>query len=377
MLTVDKIKQKFDVNILPKPFMVMDSSLIEKKFQDLKDLIPGVKIFYSVKTNPSIEILRLLQKNGSGFEVASLQEFKDIVSLGVPPEKIISGNTLKTPAFIKAAYEYGVNYFAFDCESELDKIADLAPGSNVSLRITVDNTGSDWPLSKKFGAPISKSLDLFKYAISKGLKAHGLTFHVGSQCLNPLGWSNALMTVAEVYFLAKRNGIKIDVINMGGGFPSKLNKDVPQIKAIKENINKTLTEIFANEEVKFYIEPGRGIVGEAALMVTSVIATAPRGSENWLIIDVGVYNGLLEAVAGIEYEMVSEKELNCLNHKDDFIPYNIGGPTCDSWDTIVKGYHLPKDLKLGDIVYILNTGAYTVSETTRFNGFDPPKVYFM
>lgn len=377
MLTVERIKQKFDVNQLPKPFMVMDSSLIEQKFNDLKDLIPGVKIFYSVKTNPNIEVLRLLQRNGSGFEVASLQEFRDVVNLGVPPEKIISGNTLKTPEFIKAAHEYGVSYFAFDCESELDKISELAPGSNVSLRITVDNTGSDWPLSKKFGAPISKSLELFKYAIEKGLNPHGLTFHVGSQCMNPLGWSNALMTLAEVYFLAKRNGIKIKIINMGGGFPSKLNKNVPHIASIKENINKTIQETFANEDVEFYIEPGRGVVGEAALMVARVIGIAPRGAENWLIIDVGVYNGLLEAVAGIEYEMISEKELSCLNHKEDLIPYNIGGPTCDSWDTIVKGYHLPKDLKIGDIIYILNTGAYTVCETTRFNGFDPPKVYFI
>lgn len=374
---IQKIHQKFDVDQLPKPAMIIDSSLIKEKFLGLKDLIDGVSIFYSVKTNPHVEILRLLNNLGSGFEIASSQELKDLINLGIPANKIISGNTLKTPEFIAEAHKYGVNYFAFDSEYEVDKLAELAPGAKVSLRVTVDNTGSEWPLSKKFGAPISRALELLKYAADKGLKPHGLTFHVGSQCLNPLAWSNALMNIAEVYFLAKRNGIQIEVINLGGGFPSKLTKDVPKIELIKNNINNIIRQTFSNENLKFYIEPGRSIVGEAAIIISKVIGRASRGSEEWLILDVGVYNGLLEAVAGIQYEFVSHHELNNVNHVDEMIAYNIGGPTCDSWDTITKNYYLPKDLKIGDIVYILNTGAYTICEATRFNGFDPPRVYFM
>jgi len=377
MLTVDKVKQKFNINELPKPSMVIDSSIIAGKYENLKNLIDGVQVFYSVKTNPHVEVIRLLDKLGAGFEISSLPELKDLISLGIPADKIISGNTLKVPQMIEEAHKYGVNYFAYDSETEVDKIAQYAPGANVSLRISVDNTGSDWPLSKKFGAPMSKALELFKYAQEKGLKPHGLTFHVGSQCLNPLGWSNALMTIAEVYYLAKRNGVKLEVINMGGGFHSKLNKKIPSMEIIRENINKTIKDTFANEGLKFYIEPGRGLVGESALMVASVIGKATRGAENWLILDVGVYNGLLEAVAGIEYEFVSDKEINGLTHVNDLIPYHIGGPTCDSWDTIIKNYNLPSDLKVGDIIYILNTGAYTISEATRFNGFDPPKTFFI
>jgi len=374
---INKIHQKFNIQDLPKPAMIIDSSLIKEKFLSLQNLIEGVNVFYSVKTNPHIEILRLLNSLGSGFEIASLQELKDLINLGIPANKIISGNTLKTPEFIEAAYKYGVNYFAFDSEHEIDKLAELAPGAKVSLRVTVDNTGSEWPLSKKFGAPISKALDLLKYALEKGLQPHGLTFHVGSQCMNPLAWSNALMNIAEVYFLAKRNNIKISIINLGGGFPSKLMKAIPEIELIKDNINSIIKQTFSQEDLKFYIEPGRGIVGEAAVIISKVIAKASRGAEEWLILDVGVYNGLLEAVAGIQYEIVSHHELNNVNHVDDMIAYNIGGPTCDSWDTIIRGYDLPKDLKIGDIVYILNTGAYTISETTRFNGFDPPRVYLM
>jgi len=377
MLTIDKVKQKFNISEMHKPAMIIDSSIIIDKYKSLKNLIDGVEIFYSVKTNPHVEIIRLLDKLGSNFEVSSLSELQDLIRLGIPADRIISGNTLKVPKMIEEAYKYGVNYFAYDSDFEVDKIAQLAPGARVALRISVDNTGSEWPLSKKFGAPMSKALELFKYAQEKGLKPHAITFHVGSQCMNHLGWSNALMTVAEVYYLAKRNGIQIEVINLGGGFPSKLTKEIPHIDLIRENINQTIKQTFANENLKFYIEPGRGIIGEAALMVSSVIGKASRGSENWLILDVGVYNGLLEAIAGIEYEFVSDKELNALTHRNDLIPYHIGGPTCDSWDTIIKNYHLPSDLNIGDIVYILNTGAYTISEATRFNGFDPPRVFII
>jgi len=388
MLTIKKVKENFDIKKIDTPVMVIDSSVIEDRYKNLKDLIDGVEIFYSVKTNSNIKILEQLRDLGSGFEVASLYELNLLKILNVPPEKIITGNTLKTPQFIREAHEYGVNYFAFDSMTELDKISKEAPDSSVSLRIAVDNTGSEWPLSKKFGASTSRALELFKYAKSKGLNPNALTFHVGSQCLNSNNWSNALITIGEIFNLARKNGFKIEIVNMGGGFPSKLDKDIPKIKTIKKNINNTIRDVFngaqAKEKIKFYIEPGRGMVGESSIFVSKVIAKANRGSEHWLSLDIGVYNGLLEAVAGIQYEIISDKEYkngtknkNIKKKKRGEKYYNIGGPTCDSWDTIVKNYPLPDDMEVGDIVYVLNVGAYTLSEVTNFNGFGPPEVHFI
>jgi len=375
MLTVDRIKEKIDMRSLPKPAMVIDSEIILDKYRQLSALIDGVELFYSVKTNPHGEILELLKKAGSGFEVASPQELKQVIDMGVPPEKIISGNTFKMPEMIAEAYSYGVNYFAFDSIMEIEKIARYAPGSDVCLRVVVPNDGSDWPLSSKFGVPVPEALELLIYAAEKGLNPNGLTFHVGSQCLNPFSWSNALVAISEVYYMAKSSNIKIDVINLGGGFPSRLTKDIPEIGQIRNYINKTIREKFSGEKLKYYIEPGRGLVGEAALFIASVIAATPRGSENWVVLDIGVYNGLLEAVADIEYHIVSDKQLNGFAGESDLIPYTVGGPTCDSWDTIVKGCKLPKKLSYGDIIYILNTGAYTNSEATCFNGFEAPAIH--
>ncbi len=377
MVTIKQIKNKLNLEDIEKPAMIVDTSVIKEKYENLKNLIPGVKVFYAVKTNPHKNILKQLYELGSGFEISSLQELKQMKDLGVPAEKIITGNTLKVPKFIKEAYDYGINYYAFDSKVEVDKIAKLAPKANVALRLAVDNTGSEWPLSKKFGAPTSRAIDLLAYAKEKGLNPSGLTFHVGSQCMNPVNWSNALMTLAEVYNLAKKNDFKITTINLGGGFPSRLTKDIPKIETIKKNINKTIEEVFNGNGLNFYIEPGRGIVGESAIFIATVIARANRGSENWLSLDIGVYNGLLDAVAGIKFEIISEKEINNIHDKDEMISYHVSGPTCDSWDTITDSYMLPKNLDIGDIIYILNTGAYTTSISTNFNGFGPPKIYFI
>jgi len=377
MLTIKKVKENFDIKKIDTPIMIIDSSVIENRYNNLKGLINDVEIFYSVKTNSNIKILEQLRDLGSGFEVASLYEFNLLKILNVPPEKIITGNPLKVPQFIEEAHEYGVDYFAFDSMTEIDKIAKDAPGASVSLRIAVDNTGSEWPLSKKFGASTSRALELFKYAKSKGLNPNALTFHVGSQCLNSNNWSNALITIGEIFNLAKKNDFNINIINLGGGFPSKLDKNIPKLETIKENINKTIKEVFNGGNLKFYIEPGRGIVGESAIFVSKVIAKANRGSENWVSLDMGVYNGLLDAVAGINFEITSEIEQNKNYSEDEMISYHVAGPTCDSWDTISDNYMLPKDLAVGDIVYILNVGAYTTSISTNFNGFGPPEIYFI
>ncbi len=378
MLSINKLKKHHNSAEIITPALILDKEIIRKKYQEIKDSIAGVKVFYAMKSNPTIDILRLLKDMDSGFEIASVNELQDLLNLGVDPKKIITSNTNKIPGFIKKAHEAGVEYFAYDSEQEIDKISEHAPGAKVYLRIIVDNTGSDWPLSKKFGADSSRALDLLKYAQNSKVIPYGITFHVGSQCLNPLNWSNALITTAEIFNLAKKNGINLKLINLGGGIPVQHLKKTPLISEIKHQIEKTLKDGFGDyPDLELFIEPGRAVIGDSGNLVTSVILKAARGSENWLYIDVGVFNGLMESIEGFSYEIVSEKELTGLTHKDDLIPYTIAGPSCDSVDTMFKEYYLPKDLTVGDKLYIINAGAYTLSYASRFNGFDPPRVHFI
>lgn len=378
MLSIEQMKRHFDLGKIETPVLIMDKRIIKRKYREISESLKGVKVFYAVKANSHPEILKYLASLGSGFEVASTGELKDLLKIGVDPKKIITSNTLKMPEFIKSAYQAGVEYYAYDCEMEIDKLSELAPGVKVYLRIVVDNSGSEWPLSNKFGADPSRALELLKYAKRSRVVPCGITFHVGSQCLNPLNWSNALITTAEIFHLARKIGIELKVINLGGGIPVKHLKKTPKLAEIKWQIEKILKDAFNDfTDLEMMIEPGRALVGDAGNMVTSVIAKAERGSENWLYLDVGVFNGLMETIEGFGYELVSEKELSGFEDKMEMALYTVAGPSCDSVDTMFKDYRLPKDLTVGDLIYIKNAGAYTLSYASNFNGMDPPKVLFI
>ena len=378
MLSLKKTKNFVKNKKIATPALIIDKGLLRDKYELLKKTIKGIKIFYAMKANDNIEILKMIHKFGSGFEIASLNELQRLLDIGVSPKNIISSNTLKIPEFIKAAHKAGVEYFAYDSEMEIDKLSKLAPGSKGYLRIIVDNSGSDWPLTNKFGADASRALDLLEYARKSKIIPYGITFHVGSQCLNPKNWSNALITVAEIFHLAKEKGINLKLINLGGGIPVQHIKKAPQVMEIKNKIEKTIKNSFKQyHDLELFIEPGRAVVGDSANLVTSLILRAKRGSENWIYLDVGVFNGLMESIEGFSYEIISERHINKKLKKNDLIPYTIAGPSCDSVDTMFKNYLLPKDLKLGDRLYIINAGAYTLSYASNFNGFEAPKVHFI
>ncbi|MEF9475273.1 MAG: type III PLP-dependent enzyme, partial [Candidatus Mariimomonas ferrooxydans] len=167
--------------------------------------------------------------------------------------------------------------------------------------------------------------------------------------------------------MAQKKNIKLDTLNIGGGYPINYTKNVVKIEAIEKNINKLIHEKFP-ENIKILIETGRAVVGDAGIFVTSVIGKARRADENWLYIDVGVFNGLMESVGGIKYSYLVESSSRT-NYKKK---WTITGPSCDSFDIIDKGLILPEP-DIGGLVLILSSGAYTISYASEFNGFTIPK----
>jgi ornithine decarboxylase len=117
------------------------------------------------------------------------------------------------------------------------------------------------------------------------------------------------------------------------------------------------------------MEPGRALVGEAAVLVTTVIGRSPRGPEEWLYTDVWVFNGLMETVGGLKYELRTERP-------GPLRTYTVAGPSCDSFDMMFQGIALP-EVEVGDRLYIMNAGAYTLAYASSFNGFGPPRVHLL
>lgn len=350
------------------PFLFIDGKQVAANYQKLKKSMPGVEIFYAVKANDDQKVLEIFAKQGSSFDIASLGELEAVLKLGVPREKIVCFHPVKSPEFLKEMKKKKVDVLAYDSKDEVDKIAKYAPKSKVLLRIVVDNKGSEWPLTKKFGVEPKEAMSLLQYAQQKGLTPVGLTFHVGSQCLNEKNWISAINVCDKLWQEAKKHDIHLTHLSLGGGIPVKHLKKIPTVQEIGKTVMYGL-EKFTKKypHIKVSIEPGRGLIGDAATLATTVVGKAKRGNQDWIYIDAGVFNGLMETIEGFKYEIKAEK-----NRKGKMV--TIGGPSCDSVDIPFKDVEI-SNVETGERLYILNSGAYTTVYASAFNGFAVPHVY--
>lgn len=349
---------------LEPPYLLIDKARVRQKVHGIGKNIRNAEVFYAVKANPDIEVLKLINSQGIGFEIASEGELNILSSIGVSSDRIITSNPIKSFRFLRMAAEAGITYFSYDSEAEVLKMREYVPGANVYVRLSVPNEGSEWPLSKKFAVEVDAAEELLLYARKKGLNPVGITFHVGSQCTNIYNWNAALNKAKDLWDRAEKAGIRLSLLNIGGGYPIRYTKDVVGISAIDRNINQLIYEKFP-KKMRVFIEPGRAVVGDAGIFVTRVIGKAARGDEEWLSLDVGVFNGLMESVGGIKYRYIVEGP-------GDMKKWTLAGPSCDSFDVIEKDVLLPEPA-VGSYVLILSSGAYTISYASEFNGFSIPK----
>ena len=336
--------------------------------------MPRVKIFYAVKSAISPEIIKAIDKHVHGYDIASLGEFQLLSRNGVSSDRLLFSNPVKDPRHIKITSRHGVNWYSFDSDAEIDKLAEHAPQGNVYLRLLVSDQGSKFPLSRKFGIEPAYAVEFAQKAVNKGLNVRGLTFHVGSQSVNPESWENAISLCGDLIKKLKKVGCEIDTINIGGGFPARYDSSHVELKIIAKTINKSLNK-YIPKNVEVFAEPGRYISAESALLVSSIIGHENRAGSKWLFLDMGVFQGLIEPLEmpGIKFPVISTK----LNNPSELVSYTLTGPTCDACDTIGDDYKLPENLTVGDKICLLSTGAYTDVYESSFNGFKPPKKYYI
>ena len=164
------------------PFLVVDLATIDRQYDDMLQHFPYARTYYAVKANPAPEILTLLRDKGACFDIASTYELDKVLALGVTPDRLSFGNTIKKAKDIRTFYQKGVRMFATDSEADLRNIAKAAPGARIYTRILTEGTlTADWPLSRKFGCESDMAMDLLILARDLGLEPYGVSFHVGSQ----------------------------------------------------------------------------------------------------------------------------------------------------------------------------------------------------
>jgi ornithine decarboxylase len=229
------------------PFVVIDKQTIADSYDQLVSCFPFAKIYYAVKANPATEITELLRDKGSNFDIASIYELEKVLALGVKPEQISFGNTIKKARHIRTFYEKGVRLYATDSEADLRNIAKAAPGSKIYVRIlTEGSTTADWPLSRKFGCQTDMAMDLLVLAKELGLEPYGISFHVGSQQRDIGAWDAAIAKVKVIFErLKEEDNIVLKMINMGGGFPANYIQRTNSLETYAEEIIRFLKEDFA------------------------------------------------------------------------------------------------------------------------------------
>jgi ornithine decarboxylase len=335
------------------------------------DAFPG-DVLYAVKCNPDPAMLRALHDGGvRHFDCASLPEVRLVRDM-FPDAAIHFMHPIKARGAIREAWaRHGVRDFVLDSADELTKIrteiaATGVPGAlGLIVRIALPKGGAKLDLSGKFGAEAAAAAVLLRAARGCATTL-GVSFHVGSQCLDPLSWRDAMALTGQVIAAA---GVHVDIIDVGGGFPVAYpDQEPPPMDAFFAEIEAAF-ERLAMPGTRLWAEPGRALVAAG----TSVVVQVQARREGALYVNDGVYGSLADAGAlGFRYPVRLIRPGS--EAAAETIGFSLFGPTCDSADVMRGPFLLPADVAEGDWIEIGQLGAYGACLRTAFNGFDRARI---
>ena len=343
---------------------------IKKSVNFFKENFPG-KILYAVKTNPHEKVLKQIIANGiNDFDVASLSEIKLIKRISSKVNLHFMHTIKSKESIISAYFNYGVRSFSLDNKDELRKILEAtnqAKDLKLFVRIAISNEHAEIDLSRKFGAHPSEALGLIRLCKEHSKKL-GISFHVGSQCMDKISYSKGINEVGNII---KKTKIIPDIINVGGGFPAIYPnlRPEPLINYLEE-IKKGLKNLKLTKLPEVICEPGRAIVAESGSTIAKVIL---RKKQNLYIND-GTYGSLFDA--GVPNFVFPSKMITSGRiQSKKLTSFSFFGPTCDSLDYMKGPFLLPNNIKEGDYIELGQLGAYGLTFRTNFNGFYSNEIF--
>ena len=327
-------------------------------------------VFYAVKANPSPWVIEALAANGvTSFDVASIPEI-ELVAAHAPQSRLAFMHPVKSRSAIAKAYaEFGVRTFAFDTHEELAKILAATAGARdltLIVRLAVSADGAAYSLSGKFGVETHEASALLLAARRATEGRLGVSFHVGSQCMRPTAFQAAMAQASRAIV---RAGVMVDIVDVGGGFPSVYPGMVPPDMAdYLDSIERGFAEMMVHEDTELWCEPGRALVAEGSSILTKV--ELKKGDA--LYLNDGSYGSLFDAAHTkwpFPVKLFRKEGATAVEVEGPLKPFRFYGPTCDSLDHMPGPFWLPEDVREGDYVEIGMLGAYGVAMNTRFNGF--------
>ncbi len=351
------------------PFYVYSQSKIINNFQQLERVF-GSEIFYAVKANSNQAIIKLMSNLGAGADVVSLGELERAIMAGVEPKKIIFEGVGKTKTDIAFAIEKNIRMINIESIDELQRVNAVALNQNkkvdIGIRLNPNIDGqtldkiSTGKKTDKFGIDTEKLNEIFQaIEIAENINLIGISCHVGSQIFNINVFSEIFQKMKTNAKIFSEKGYNITHVDLGGGLGVNYHKDQEILNL--EMIKKEIDKYYNDAPYKLSFEPGRYLVANAGILVTSVITIKNNGGINYLITDAGM-NSLIRPALYKGYHEI--EPVNRDNEK--LINYTVAGPICESSDIFEKNVNMPAQ-QVGNLIIIKDTGAYGKVMSSNYN----------
>jgi len=349
------------------PFMVLDLSEIDYQYKSLQAALPGVKIFYALKSLSHPELLKRLKSLGSYFDLATIGEIDLVESLGIKGSHCLHSHPIKKDKEIKRALEFGCNRMVVDNIEEMKKFIPYADQVELIIRVGFRSKQAVVDLSRKFGCALEELPILVNLAKDHGIDVVGLSFHVGSQSLSSMTQANAIRS--SIAAMKLMNGVNWKFLDIGGSFPISYQEEVLSISDFCAPVMEALSEL--PEDIEVFAEPGRFISAPSMIEVVSIVGKAKRGAKIWYYLDDGVYGGFSGQM--YDHAIYPLAPLKPFDPTGEFHSSVLAGPTCDSIDVVAEDIELP-EMFIGDVLVSKKMGAYTIVSATEFNYYPKPKI---
>ena len=364
-VTANKLVKKYKT-----PFYCYSLSQLKDNFNNFSNTFKATRpiICFSVKSNSNLNLIRELKKIGSGADVVSIGEMLKALKAGINVKKIVFSGIGKTEEEIRMAIKKKVLLINIESESELNLInkisKEFSRKISIGIRLNPNVTGktnkkiSTGGKDEKFGLVYKDFLNLCrKIEKMKNLNLYGISVHIGSQITSVEPFKKVLSVVNKVINKTK---INFKYIDLGGGMGISYLKNEKQINL--KQYSKVVNRFIKNKNSKIIFEPGRFIIGNAAILITKIIYIKKSNNKNFIILDAGMNNLMRPALYNAHHHIIP------LNRKGKFSGSNLKfvGPICESTDKF-SDHKTFSQIKEGDYVGLTNVGAYGMSLSSNYN----------
>jgi diaminopimelate decarboxylase len=354
------------------PFYVYSAATLRRHVRVMREAFEGVPtlVAYAMKANSNQAVLKVIAGEGAGADVVSGGELERAIAAGIPASKIVFSGVGKTVREMRRGIELGIKCFNLESEPELERLSEVAVSMGsvapVSVRINPDvSAGGHAKIStgkkdNKFGIPFGRAREVYaRIAELPGVEAVGIDMHIGSQITEMGPFDNAYALMAELVSDLRKQGHKIHHVDVGGGLgiPYHADQDAPPLPLeYAEIVRKHLSTL----GVELVLEPGRLIVGNAGVLITTV-EYVKEGDKSFVIVDAAM-NDLIRPTL---YE--AHHDIQPVTHSNlPPITADVVGPVCETGDYLALGRRMP-GVKQGDLLAVMSAGAYGAVMASTYN----------